>query len=365
MPGKAGPSHAIAGLVSLAFAVGCTEPPVSVLSPRAELTLPAAAADAPALPGPAPRHRTFDAPRVNAACESCHVDIAAEWRRSLHRQAHTDSAYQTQFAEEPFPFCTACHAPEAEPTEAVPRALSELGVGCVTCHVVGSDILAGVGHPERDDVEHPVVRSTAFASAAACAGCHEFNFPTDAKLQMQRTISEHAVSAFSDRSCASCHMPFVATATDGEHMSHAFAASRSEALLLQAADIEVSRDGRKVTFRLKPAGVGHAFPTGDLLRRIALTIEVRDRDGEVVERHQRLLARHFGFRVAPNKPPRRILLRDDRVGVDGKSVEHVHELAQAPRGGEVRYTVRYERLHDPREVASEGLVLAEGVFFLR
>ncbi len=90
----------------------------------------------------------FDPVAMNQRCESCHETIASEWRGSLHQRAHVDLSYQLQFAMEPFPFCTGCHAPEANPTKAVPPELSALGVGCVTCHVVGDQILAGAS-PNR------------------------------------------------------------------------------------------------------------------------------------------------------------------------------------------------------------------------
>ena len=101
------------------------------------LVLPPPAAGAPTTPGPSPRLRTFDAAGWNVRCEGCHQEIAAEWQASLHHLAHTDPTYQQQLAREPGPFCTSCHAPEAPATGPVPEALGRLGVGCVTCHVVG------------------------------------------------------------------------------------------------------------------------------------------------------------------------------------------------------------------------------------
>src|SRR3712207_728161 len=95
---------------------------------------------APPMPAPAPIHRDGDPARSNAACESCHPDVAAEWRASSHRTAYTDPVFQRALAREPSPFCRGCHAPEAPPEDEPPARLGEIGVGCVTCHVVGGKV---------------------------------------------------------------------------------------------------------------------------------------------------------------------------------------------------------------------------------
>lgn len=351
---------------ALVIAGGCTEAPLEAPQSVARFTLPPAPRGGPTAPGPAPRMRTFDAARVNAACETCHVDIAAEWQSSLHRRAHTDAAYQTQFAVEPLPFCTGCHAPEADPEAPVPEALSEIGVGCVTCHVVGSDVLAAPADAPGPSRHHAVRRQPAFATAAACAGCHEFGFPSaqDRALKMQATVSEHAASAFADRSCATCHMPLTEGPHDGAHRSHAFAASRDAATLRSAVDVYVSLHDDTVRFELKPVGVGHALPTGDMLRRIALRLAVHDAAGNLVEEHEHHLTRHFGFVRSAHKPLTRVVLDDDRPGASAHGGKHVHRLRESPPGGSVHYRVRYERVHDPREPVTEGTVLAQGTLAL-
>lgn len=345
--------------------------------PPPALVLPPALPGAPTAPGPSPRLRAFDAAAVNARCEACHTEIASEWRASLHRQAHTDPTYQRQFAREPFPFCTGCHAPEAAAAEPVPEALSHLGVGCVTCHVAGDRILAAPksGGTDHDGEHHPLTRTEAFEGPAACGACHEFAFPGPRRgkepLLMQSTMKEHAASPHAERSCASCHMPVVPGGPGGRHRSHAFSASRDEAFVRSAVLVEEGPfvDGA-LTLTLRPGPVGHAFPTGDLLRRLALVIEVLDGQGKPVEREERFLARHFSYSSTPTTPPRRVLVSDDRVGAGPGPVVIRLSAKSRPPGGSLRYTLRYERVGEPgggeggRDVVHGSVLLAEKAFAL-
>ncbi len=62
--------------------------------------------------------------------------------------------------------------------------------------------------------------------------------------------------------------------------NHRFAASRDPQLLRSAAKIVGSRDGDDLVVRFTRNAVGHAFPTGDLFRR--LRVVARDAEGNVV-----------------------------------------------------------------------------------
>ena len=170
-----------------------------------------------ALPGPAPRGRiAAAASALNATCTGCHQQIAAEWRASFHARSQRDEAYQRAFALEPLPFCQGCHAPETDAFQPVPEAAAELGVGCVTCHVVGNQhVLAtasGTGAANLARVAnqagapHALTRTAEFAGVGACASCHEFAFP-DAALRgqpelMQATAHEHEHSVARGVACA-------------------------------------------------------------------------------------------------------------------------------------------------------------------
>src|SRR5262245_41637154 len=75
------------------------------------------------------------------------------------------------------------HAPESDPTKEPPREVSELGVGCVTCHVTEEGAVLAAARSADSAGEgaaappHRVSWSTDFGRVGGCAGCHEFRFP--------------------------------------------------------------------------------------------------------------------------------------------------------------------------------------------
>ncbi len=235
----------------------------------------------------------------NAACEGCHVDIANEWRASLHRDSHSDPSYQRAFALEPLAFCTRCHAPEADANGPLAETAS-LGAACVTCH--------GGGGAVRD--------------TRACVDCHEFGFPSGPGL-MQLTATEHRASIHASTACATCHMPRV----DG-HASHRFAASRSEEMLRRAAAVTATRDANGIVITLRPRDVGHAFPTGDIFRRLRVEATV----------------------AGDASPPRRVFLQrntkgggqDTRPFVDGTPSDVRIDIVAV--GKPIAWSVHYERV---------------------
>ncbi|MEZ4232833.1 MAG: multiheme c-type cytochrome [Polyangiaceae bacterium] len=299
----------------------------------------------------------------NDTCESCHTEISREWRSSLHRQAFVEPAYQRALQREPLPFCRGCHAPEADAASPPSRELAELGVGCVTCHVVEGRILAGGKGPAPD--AHPVFRALSLTPAGACQSCHEFEFPDRAlrerPLLMQSTVSEHAASSMAGTTCASCHME---RAADG-HLRHDFQSSRDVERLRRAVHVEVARrDGGRVVLTLEARGVGHALPTGDLFRRLEIGAELIGDDYRVLKRDHRYLTRHF--RIANlGSFAQRQLVRDDRL-LEGQprrvELELVHpESSSRP----IAWWVAYHRVAFPRankedaEIEQE-LLLASG-----
>ncbi|MCW5792107.1 MAG: hypothetical protein KIT72_16945 [Polyangiaceae bacterium] len=320
---------------------------------------------------------------LNAACERCHQDVAQQWRGSLHQQAYLSASYQRALAREPLPWCRSCHAPEADLRSEPTPALAELGVGCVTCHVVGGQILAGAAasredapdeavhgpHGEalqekapREEAPHPVVRLLDAAPALACASCHEFPFPDAAlrgsPLLMQSTVSEHRASPYASATCAECHMP---RGKDGR-ASHAFAGARSPELLAQSVRVALRRAGPlRLQLELSQVGVGHALPTGDLFRRIEVGVELVGGDYQVLARDTRHLGRHFRTAIHGGVG-RRELLRDDRLPPDGSARQVTLELSPSgPLTGDERlaWWVSYQRVATPDSETQTAALEAE------
>lgn len=324
------------------------------------------------MPGPAPQVRTLDAVATNARCESCHVEIAAEWKSSLHRASHTDPVYQRAFAIEPLPFCQGCHAPEADPQASVPIAVGAMGVGCVTCHSTAHDVLAvpREGAPADHVDAHTLVRDARFASASACASCHEFAFPDSGKRikpeLMQSTLVEHTASAQSQQSCASCHMPLVSDKPDVKpHRSHAFEASRNAAMVRRAVTIAATRTGAtSLRLTLTPTWSGHAFPTGDLFRRIEVHVDAVGAEYQSVVSMTRYLMRHFAekkhgigvlrYVESDDRPLNTPVVVDVDLGKDASNLPLAYRIAYQ--------RVEHPRSERPEDSVVEGeIVLSQGI----
>lgn len=340
-------------------AIPSSEPAPADVMPAAD-TLPAATVPMPR----AYRKRLDAAVALNATCVACHADEAKQWAGSHHQQSNLNPAYRKAFAIEPSPFCRGCHAPEGDPRIEPPKAVSELGVGCVTCHVTEEGfVLAAAASPGDDTARapHPLRRSAAFGQTGGCAGCHEFRFPmgfgNDDGQFMQTTAREHLRSPAAGKACADCHMPLV----EGRR-SHAFAEVRDPAWLRKnlQATAERAEDGILRVTLVQPVP-GHDFPTGDLFRRLEVGCEVKTERGAVLRRDVRHLARHF--QIIPGQPGRH-LARDDRVGADPKVVDlEITPPAGSAERGTISWWVRYQRVAtvghgtDPAEAKIESEVL--------
>jgi hypothetical protein len=326
------------------------------------------APSAPTMPGPN-RGRLDAAVRTNESCLVCHDEQAAEWRGSLHRRSSVDPAYRRALALEPSAFCRGCHAPEANPQYDLADSVSEMGVGCVTCHVTEEGLVLAAPKNEESSAPHPVRRSPEFANTGACVNCHEFTFPGiglgshDDGMFMQTTVREHDRSRGNNQSCADCHMPVVQG-----HKSHSFAQVRDPEWLRKSLEVNAKRgDFQELVVTLRQTNSGHAFPTGDLFRRLEVGAVLRDVRGRKVRRDERYLARHFIERRGASG---RYLESDDRI-FDSVVLLDLDvappQSAQGPFHGS--YWVKLQRVATVGEgsraneaVVESEVVLAEGDF---
>jgi hypothetical protein len=343
------------------------------------LVLPSLALAQPALPGPGPRppgpHEAVDErAHRNGSCVACHEDIGREWQGSLHRQAWVDRVFQEAFLVEPLGFCRSCHAPESDPASAPTAKAQAVGVGCVTCHVQAGQVVAA-----RDSGEamHPVLADARLGGEQACAGCHQFDFPAAAgqlhPQPMQDTVREHARSRWAETPCQGCHMPSVRGEDGREHRSHAFAVVSNPEMIRRAVRVraEASADGVVVT--LTPDRVGHAFPTGDMFRRVEVRAW-REQGGRRVSAAPVVLAR--SFHDVPRDPFggdvgfMRVEAEDTRVPPppprgQGDGARAV--TLALPRGpGRLHWQVAYQRMSTPMASAFgidqvlDEIMVAEG-----
>lgn len=299
------------------------------------------------MPGPAHGAPAPGRAALNDGCVRCHPLQAQEWQASQHQTAHTDPDYQRALAREREGFCQTCHAPEAAPGGEPARIEGTMGVACVTCHVPhGTDQVLAAPDPRAQGSTHEVTRLAAFADVDACAGCHEFAFPRNPDLAMQATISEHAQSAFADVACADCHMPWIGSG-NARHRDHAFAASRDPQMLQDAVVVDARRTGNTIALRLVPGRIGHAFPTGDLFRRLWVDAEATGADGETIAYDGRALGRRFtksgGHMLGDDRPGAPAL--HDRGGV----VEVTFDLGDDATTLPIEWRVMHQRVEVPLE----------------
>ena len=259
---------------------------------------------------------------ANATCTDCHGEIADEWRASLHSASNTDASYQRSFRREPRAFCRNCHEPEGRSEE-----LAAIGTACITCH--GTDHAA----PKQGD--------------AACAGCHEFSFPdrgqsVNALDRMQLTLLEHAQSSNAATSCVDCHMPKVGDGPTA-HRSHVFAASRDPDMLRSAVNVAanmITVDGKSFAeITLSPGATGHAFRTGDLFRRLAITVEQVDDLGMTMNFERQTVGRVFEVRDTHQTPS-----SDTRPGAPGRPQTTLRFPIRDASLGRLRYSLDYQRV---------------------
>lgn len=268
----------------------------------------------------------------------------------MHHASWTDPLFLAEYRGAPSGFCRSCHAPAADASREPDAVAAAEGVGCASCH--GS---------ARSPTEHPPPSTVASRTSRACAGCHEFDFPSETQVariewvpgdRLQRTFTEWRSSepARAGASCQSCHMPWRRDPDGGRHRDHRILGTRDGAFLASAVrpSFRARRvaGGVELVATLSPGTAGHAFPTGDLYRRLELTVS--DGDGARTS----IFARRF-LRVL-DEVRRRFLLReafDDRVPPPGAGRAPVVRMRFAqPPAGALRVALDYLRM--PRDAAA-------------
>jgi hypothetical protein len=387
-------SPSVVQLVALgAFALALM---VSLRSPH----LHAGGAD---LPGPASSARARNiaglASTSSESCATCHVEIAREWSGSLHHASWKDPVFQKAYDIEPKAFCRGCHAPEADPASTPSAAAQDEGIGCVSCHesrghVIGH-VQPGVPASSPNRTADPAVAPSAsavaihavrgeawLATSEACEGCHQFNFPKDARQvvpsPMQNTHNEWRSSSYASTSCQGCHMPLVEGSQGKKHHNHDFRVVGDSALLRRAIRASAERSsGTQVTVKVDSGWTGHAFPTGDMFRRVqvrAMALDVLAGGAQRVTPPVDLARTFRDIPVHPDSKTdfttQRVEGRDTRIGAPGSATDHrevVLDVQGASPTSRVRWEVVYQRMMTPlaesfgvNQVEDE-LVLASGI----
>lgn len=240
----------------------------------------------------------------------------------MHHLSFTSPDFQRSYRAEPRAFCVACHAPRLE---ADGRRDGDTGVGCNECHAVPARHLEG-GASAR----------AARTETRSCAPCHDFLVPgTHANLQT--TAREHAESPFAATPCTECHMRPREAARGHDH---AFAVSRNPPLLANVLAIdEVYVERADAVVVLRTRGVGHRFPTGDIFRRVTVTLAATDASGALVGASETHLHRDWDEHRSSMKTRTAERTDDSRMTSAPRSFRV--ECTRSP--ARVRVTVTYAR----------------------
>ena len=184
-----------------------------------------------------------------AGCGGCHREIALQWSQSAHARSGSDPIYLANHAIEPMQWCEGCHAPTKDRT-----------VGCGACHLRQGKILAARPPTPAALDAHPIRFEPTLSQSESCAGCHQFNFPTDRSRGIV-TFSEHPMQNTLEewkkwggaQTCQACHLP------NGNHAIPVRPQISTQVVRLPDGEIEVT---------LEALGAGHRVPTGDPFHRL-------------------------------------------------------------------------------------------------
>lgn len=280
----------------------------------------------------------------SSSCASCHPDEYAQWERSRHRVAATNTVFIDGLQQEPHVRCVNCHAPIPEGARDLLRTLgprgaalpasstAHEGVSCAVCHVRDGEMLSvggrGYGHEHR--------QTPSLSDPTFCAACHEFSghdvrdgVTTMNDLPMQSTFTEWQswTKATGDtRTCQDCHMPggrhdFVGTAP---------------AMLRDALVVAVERVDGHAEVVLASREVGHRYPTGDVFRHLTVHAVV-DGQRQVLLRLERRTAL-----VEGPEGPQQVMAHDTRL------VPGTPRRLPLPKGS-AAVVVTYHRADDKAE----------------
>lgn len=215
-----------------------------------------AAPDAASAATPEKAHETPEAVHAGLdatdpqSCGSCHEEILAEWKQSMHSRAHHDNdpvygAMRTlrmkKQGEAVGAKCQKCHNPMAP--DAPDSPAGRAGVGCGACHDL-ADVDAGKVPDER----------------TLCMTCHEAT-KNAAGVAACTTGPENQEAG--GLACGACHLP---PAEDGRKR-HLFQGPHrawyqdDPELLKSAVHVDLVREGGTVKVAVKNT-TGHGFPTG-------------------------------------------------------------------------------------------------------
>jgi hypothetical protein len=242
-------------------------------------------------------------------CEGCHADVHAEWSGTQHAKSWTDPVFQAEvqaFADRG-ESCARCHAPRAlfhQEAGALPVARErdrDLGVNCVTCHMVGNIYMGPYDSQGHGGVEG----DPAFRQSTMCFSCHG---QPEARRDHDQMTTYLAGPAWTEegKSCQTCHMPLVERKLVTKETikmkyligvqparMHTFTGARRGEIVAGCAEVALVFEDEKLVATIRTK-TGHSLPC-TTHRKVVLTLVQFGSDGEEI-------AREVGTWVFPDGP---------------------------------------------------------------
>lgn len=259
------------------------------------------------------------------SCKGCHPGIYKYWTNSMHSHSISDPVFQMAYARaivnygvKVREFCLSCHSPTTNITKDydLKDPISQEGITCDFCHTV-TNVIEGkpknsfevqLGDtkfgpkPGIEPIGGMEFRYSALhKSAKLCAGCHELE--SDNGVKVLGTYTEWGSSIYAQRGiqCQNCHMPelfdvpaVAPNIRETSNMAHAheFLGGHSQIRLEKAATLVTSakreRDSILVDVYITNEEAGHCIPTGMPTRKVVLTVLIKDGQGQVISRQERI-----------------------------------------------------------------------------
>ncbi len=331
------------------------------------------------------------------SCGSCHKEIYAEWKTSIHSQAYRDPFFHAYWTKDKHTWvCLNCHSPlenqqptliKEIPRERVEKALQEPnphfdsdfqteGVTCAACHVRDGVIL---GPFDDAAAPHPTKFDPSFRTTQLCYRCHSV---VAGPAQFYNggpcgTYPEYESGYWMKERgfiCQSCHMPEIErpVATDGpirKGRQHLWRGGHDPEMVKRAIGIKVVAepaepkpgDTVQVTLTLINAGAGHKLPTGDPDRHFTVEFAVEDQTQQILESQTDTMGRWIMWQ------PAIIELHDNRLmPLASRDYTFSYRVPKDVAGlkltAKVRYHIQTERQHQML-IDKYGLTAPDPYFF--
>ena len=312
------------------------------------------------------------------ACGSCHQEIYAEWRTSMHSAAFTDPFFQAYWRKDEYEWsCLTCHTPlenqlkqrivqfaggnfnqpQFVPNDRFDAELQQEGITCAACHL-RDGVIYGPYPAEQLNAPHPVAFDERFLSESICLDCHEVAAKPFSFLRsgICGTGEEWVNGPYIKKGyrCQTCHMPevtrpLVAGLKSHKNGRHLWRGGNSPEQVAKALTITATPQGdRQIRIDITNSGAGHNFPTGDPDREVFITARLTNKDGEVLQTKELHIRRIIIWK------PIMIELSDNRIApLETRSLLLTIPNSQSDQGLKIEvegiYQILTERARDKLE----------------